>query len=322
MERQLLVQRLDKAWPAKKSIATSMMLANSGISERVLADALKRGVVCRLRRGAYVRAAQWRLLKPWDQEKLRLLAHLLTVRGEPVYSYFSAARLHGLFVWNCSAAVHVTGRSAVSGTSNAKGVTAHHEPLAESEATRLTLRDGSYAMATTLERTVVDCARVGGFSEAVVIGDHALRNNARLDVMWAAIEAMPGRRGVRKARRVLRVLDGRSESPGESRTRLIIAEMPIEQPELQKELIAGDRIYRPDFVWEKQKLIVEFDGDIKYFAYKRTADVILDERKREKRLTELGWRFVRLEWKDLSNPVDVKRRIMALYATSFRSAAA
>lgn len=322
MEQRHLVRRLEKAWPDKALLATSAVLAESGFGERVLAQALKRGLVCRLRRGVYVQAAQWRFLKPWEQDKFRLHAHLLTVRGDPVYSYFSAARLHGLYVWNCGPRVHVTGKSAVSGTSNAKDVAAHHEPLAESESEQLTLRDGNHVLATTLERTVVDCARVGAFAQAVIIGDHAVHNGARLEVMWAAIETMPGRRGVRKARRVLRAIDGRSESPGESRTRLIIAEMPIEQPELQKELFAGDRSYRPDFVWEKQRLIVEFDGDIKYFAYRSTADIILDERKREKRLTELGWRFLRLEWRDLANPVDVKRRIMALYAAPFWSAAA
>lgn len=276
----------------------------------------------RLRRGAYVRAVPWKRLKPWDREKLRLYAHVLTAPREPVYSYFSAARLHGLFIWNCSALVHVTVPAPMTGASEAKDVKLHHDSLTGEEVDHLSLRTGVRVKATTLERTVVDCARVGGFAEAVIIGDHALRKGARLHVMWAMVNAMPGRRGVRRARQVLSALNGLSESPGESRTRLIIAGMKIDQPDLQKELIAGDRAYRPDFVWEKQKLIVEFDGDIKYFAYKPTPEVILDERKRERRLMEAGWQFVRFEWRDLSNPEEVRRRIMDAYSAPLMRMAA
>ncbi|MDO5751941.1 hypothetical protein [Arthrobacter sp.] len=179
----------------------------------------------------------------------------------------------------------------------------------------LILRDGWQVLATTLERTVVDCARGEGFAAAVVIGDHAVRNGASMDTMWAMVNAAPGRRGVRKARRVLRALDGRSESPGETRTRLIIAEMNIAQPDLQVGLVVAGYTYRPDFLWKEQKLIVEFDGDSKYFLYRPTPEVLLAERKREKRLMEAGWSFVRLEWHHLANPAEVKRRILTAFHT-------
>ncbi|MET4003327.1 MULTISPECIES: hypothetical protein [Arthrobacter] len=322
MEQNKLERRLVQAWPAFYQVATSAQLAEAGFGERLLATALDRRLVFRLRKGAYVRAAHWAALKPWDKDKLRILAHIMTVRGEPVYSYFTAARLHGLFIWNSDARIHVTGASASSGTSGARDVVQHHEAVPVTDSHSLLLRTGMSVTVTTLERTVVDCARAGGFAEAVIIGDHALSKGARMAVMLALVDSMPGRRGVRKARRVLHSLDGLSESPGESRTRLIIAGMAIDQPVLQKELLAGGRIYRPDFLWERQKLIVEFDGDIKYFAYERTDKVILEERKREKRLMELGWRFVRLEWKDLANPQEMKRRILAMYNAPFLAAVA
>ncbi|MFQ4147232.1 hypothetical protein AAGW05_00805 [Arthrobacter sp. LAPM80] len=322
MESRVLEQRLARAWPAWTAVAISSQLADAGFGERALATAVQCGLVVRLRRGAYVRTATWQQLKPWDREKIRLQAHLATAPGDPVYSYFSAARLHSLFVWNCGPLVHVTVPSASSGNGGPKDVAAHHEQLAGNETTSLTLHDGHVVTVTTLERTVFDCARTGGYAQAVIVGDHALRCGARLEVIWAMVNAAPGRRGVRRARRVLRSLDGRSESPGESRTRLIIAEMDIDQPVPQWELHAGNRLYRPDFVWEKQKMIVEFDGDIKYFNYQRTADVILEERKRERRLQELGWRFVRLEWADLANPREVKRRILAAYRAPSWPAAA
>ncbi|WP_125610666.1 endonuclease domain-containing protein [Specibacter cremeus] len=127
--------------------------------------------------------------------------------------------------------------------------------------------------------------------------------------MRALVAAMDGYQGVRRARRVLDAVNGRSESAGETRTRLVIAEMSVEQPELQVDLRAGGETYRPDFVWRRFKLIVEFDGDGKYFDYAPTADVLLRERRRENALIEAGWRFIRFTWDDLSDPAGMKRRI-------------
>ncbi|NVM95464.1 type IV toxin-antitoxin system AbiEi family antitoxin domain-containing protein [Arthrobacter wenxiniae] len=322
MGQRTLQERMNTAWPAGTPVATTAQLAGAGVGDRVLAAALKQGNVYRLRRGAYVLAEVWQIQKPWERDKLRLLAHIVTAPGSPRYSYFSAARLHGLFIWNCGPKVHVSSISATSGTGTPKDVVSHHDRLAASDLCSLPLRDGRNVTATTLERTVVDCARTGRFAEAVVIGDSALHRGARIEVMWAMVAAFPGRRGVRRAARVLQALDGRSESPGESRTRLIIVDMDIPQPELQLELWVDGHLYRPDFAWRDRKVIVEFDGDTKYFDFGPTPQVLLAERKREKRLMEAGWRFVRLEWKDLSSPGSVKARILAALTASEASAVA
>lgn len=209
METNSLEQRLRKSWPPLSHVATTAQLAEAGLGERVLSTALKRRLIFRLRKGAYVQAAAWLRKKPWDKEKLRLFAHIVTVRGDPVYSYFSAARLQGLFIWNCSALVHVTTASSNSAASGAKDVHPHHEPLGAGEVEELTLANGMRVTATTLERTVVDCAKAGGFAESVIIGDHALHQGARIEIMWSIVNAIAGRRGVRRARRVLRALDAR-----------------------------------------------------------------------------------------------------------------
>lgn len=321
MDQEQLVKRIEQAWPASCTVATTAQLSEAGVGGRLLAAALSRGIVVRLRQGAYVLTRYWLACKPWDRDKLAILAHIVTVPSDPTYGYFTAARLHGLFIWNCDAKVHMIVTAVPSATSGARDVVEHREHVVDAESERIVLKNGLHVRVTTMERTVVDCARIGGFEQAVIMGDHALSRGARMDVMQALVDANPGRRGIRKARRVLKALDGRSESPGESRTRLIIASMNIEQPVPQLELTVGDSRYRPDFVWEKQKLIVEFDGDIKYFGHNRTDQVILAERKRERRLMELGWRFVRLEWSDLAKPEEVKRRILAQYARPITAAA-
>jgi very-short-patch-repair endonuclease len=59
---------------------------------------------------------------------------------------------------------------------------------------------------------------------------------------------------------------------------------------------------------------LEFDGKIKYFAYKPTPEVFFEERRREKALTEMGWTVLRIEWKDLFHEQELKARIVAALA--------
>ncbi|WP_367643762.1 type IV toxin-antitoxin system AbiEi family antitoxin domain-containing protein [Arthrobacter sp. PAMC 25486] len=58
MDTNNLEQRLNKAWPWTAPLATTTELANAGFGDRALASALNHGLVFRLRRGAYVRAAK------------------------------------------------------------------------------------------------------------------------------------------------------------------------------------------------------------------------------------------------------------------------
>ncbi|BCW46474.1 DUF559 domain-containing protein [Arthrobacter sp. StoSoilB5] len=67
--------------------------------------------------------------------------------------------------------------------------------------------------------------------------------------------------------------------------------------------------YRGDFGWEKQGVILEFDGRSKYFEYAHTEEVVFEERRREKALHAQGWKVVRIEWDDLSRPWDVDRKL-------------
>ena len=318
----LTQQELAKVWPWNTYVATTAQLVNVGLGDRAITAAIKRGHMLRLRKGAYVRADYWLSCSPWRRDKLRLVAHIITAGGMPVYSHFSAALLHGLYVWNVGYRVHVTATSSTSGSSSPKDVVRHREVLDPIELRKVRIRSGQVVAVTSLERTVIDCACFGAFEQAVIIGDSALRKGARLAAMAARVESMPGRRGVRKARRVLRALDARSESAGETRTRLVIAQMDIPMPSLQVELVVDGHVYRPDFLWEDQRLIVEFDGDTKYFDYRPAAEVLVDERKRERRLMEAGWKFVRFEWKDLANPEGMKRRILAAIGPIQTAAAA
>jgi hypothetical protein len=61
----------------------------------------------------------------------------------------------------------------------------------------------------------------------------------------------------------------------------------------------------------KLKIGLEFDGDVKYFAFGPTAEALVRERKRERALIEEGWILLRVEWRDLFDEASLRRRIGA-----------
>ena len=72
--------------------------------------------------------------------------------------------------------------------------------------------------------------------------------------------------GSRQARTVLQLGDGRSESPGESVTRVQFFRYGIPMPEPQYHVInsRGQLVGVSDFGWEEYRHLAEFDGKVKY----------------------------------------------------------
>ncbi len=104
--------------------------------------------------------------------------------------------------------------------------------------------------------------------------------------------------------------DPRSESAGETLTRELIARLNLPMPEAQVEVHSPAGRHRFDFAWKEKKVALEFDGRVKYFGYRPADEVIYQERRREKALTEDGWRLVRAEWKDVFREQEFKNRIL------------
>ena len=100
---------------------------------------------------------------------------------------------------------------------------------------------------------VVQAAASTGLRAGAVAADAALpRGLSREDLTTALAAARLGR-GRRGAARVVALADGRSESPGESWTRLVMAEVGLPTPELQA-LIAdetGTVVARVDFLFRR-----------------------------------------------------------------------
>jgi hypothetical protein len=102
---------------------------------------------------------------------------------------------------------------------------------------------------------------------------------------------------------------GRSESIGESRSRMMIEDHGIAVVPQWKVLHPSGRLAgRVDLLLPEHGLMVEFDGQVKYGRLLKPGQsvehVIRDERAREVLLEELtGLRMMRIVWVDLDNPI-------------------
>lgn len=108
------------------------------------------------------------------------------------------------------------------------------------------------------------------------------------------------------ARRAIAFADGRSQSVGESRSRVAIHSAGLPKPALQYAvpLCAGGTAYA-DFAWPVLRTVGEFDGQIKYGRLLRpgqsAGDAVFAEKRREDavRAEDLG--VVRWTWVDLDH---------------------
>jgi predicted transcriptional regulator of viral defense system len=212
-----------------------------------LARLRRRGEIVRVRRGAYAQPTETRATDSLAAEathRLLIAATVPQLTDGAVISHASAALIHGLPTWpEGLERVHIS-RDRNYGGKTRSVVVVHSAPFVAEDVVEMT-----GVQLTSLARTVVDLARSGSFDQAVTAGDRALAiglSRARLDQVLIRMKRWPY---VRQARRVVAFLDGRSESAGESLSRVRMAEDGLPAPELQRQIIdaRGRPIGRVDF---------------------------------------------------------------------------
>ena len=158
-------------------------------------------------------------------------------------------------------------------------------------------------LVSNVSDTVVDLARWGGLTQGVCAMDAALaaRLCTRAELTDAVDRLATGARGIRSARTATHLTDARSESPGESLSRVRMWQATLPHPDLQHEVHIDDHTYRLDFLWPRTKVVGEFDGRIKYRKNsfgKDAEDTVLNERRRELALTRAGYDVARWTWEE------------------------
>jgi very-short-patch-repair endonuclease len=152
---------------------------------------------------------------------------------------------------------------------------------------------------------IVQTGLVAGAESAIVSADSALRMTlVTQEAIHDAVVQFTGHPGVATVRPVLSLADGRHESPGESRTAFLLRRLGFHL-EPQFVVVAEGRRYRADFRISGTRVLVEFDGAVKYDE----PGTVFAEKQREDALRRAGWVIVRLVWRDLASPDVVRRRV-------------
>jgi hypothetical protein len=289
-------------------------LLAAGLSDDDLSRLCRSGGLGRVRRGAYIDAADERMHTREARHALAARAAILQLAPGAVASHVSAAVLHALPVWGMRLdRVHVT-RDGTSGVHRRRSLHVHVTPLAAEE---VTVVDG--VAVTTVARTVADLARAEPFAPAVAAVDTALRRQmVTRTAVERLVESAAGRHGVRAARRAVAFADGDAESVGESRSRVLLARARVPKPLLQWEVPGRQRVGRCDFGWPELRTVGEFDGRVKYGRLLRPGqdpgDVVFAEKRREDAIRDAGFRVVRWVWDDLDDFEEVVERLHTAFA--------
>ncbi len=290
-------------------------LRERGVSDKAIRRLVRSRSLVRVRHGCYApqlqKDSEW---TPNAEDLLQVYRHAtLTKReGGQVYSHTSSARLWGLHLWNVDDTIHLSQSKTPAGQRGPL-LKVHQVRIPEDQ---ITTRHGFRV--TTLERSIVDSARVLGYRQGLILADHGLRNGADRQTMNSIADSLRGHKGIPMARAALGAASGLAESPGETLTRHFFHTMNLPVPVEQYAVETRLGQHRLDFAYPELMLAVEFDGKTKYFDYRPTSEALFNERRREKALTEMGWQFVRIEWADLFREAELKERILVAIARAER----
>ena len=214
-------------------------------------------------------------------------------------SHFSAAVRHGWQVKLPPVRPHVTvAKNRLLTPQQHRGVDVHRIALGPDD------RDGH---ATSRDRTLLDCMRLGAFDEGLCVADSALRDGFRLDRLRAIARDARGP-GSSQVRRVAAHADGRSANAFESTLRAIGIGVPGLHLEPQVSIRDGSTFLgRPDLVDERLGILLEADS----FEWHGSRAALRRDARRYDRFTVHGWLVLRFSWEDVMLDAAWVRSILA-----------
>ena len=304
----LSITSLDAALVAtarsQHGMLTTAQAAQAGLSAPVLVKLVQAGVLQHPGRGLYAIAALCESdPQAWHRQ---LCAGAFLLYPDAVLAGTTALLAHGIPVWGAPLGVPTILRPI----KRAGGMTAFWVRPARGE-TLSTEWGPASPPASALVQHAVDHGIVTG----VVSADAALREGSvTLDQLTEQVDAVATWPRSSRAASMLRLVDGRRESVGESRCGVALALAGIDvTPQVTLRDERGHFVARVDFLVDGTKVVIEFDGKVKYAA--GDPRVLWGEKRREDRLRGLGYVVVRITWAQLERPGDVAAAVRAALAT-------
>lgn len=300
---------------SEKGVFLRSEAADLGYDDKAVTAAVRQGAWHRVRRGAYTLQPIWSGADLVARHQIRCRAVLRSMGPHVALSHTSAVVELGIATWGVDLRrVHVTRLDGRSGGVEPDVV--HHEGVVGDR--DLTEHNGLPIVAAP--RAVVEAGSLVNVERGLVIADSALHRGAVKEAeLAAAFTRMTCWPGTRSLQIVMRLADGRAESPGESRVRFICWEQGLPKPDLQYKVFSanGRLVGITDFAWPAHRLLGEFDGRGKYGRLlapgRSSEDAVFAEKTREDRLRELtGWSMIRFVWTDLEDHAGMAARARRL----------
>lgn len=285
----------------------------AGIGLRELTEGVRSGALVRVARGAYVRSAELRRTRFEARYAVRSIA---VVRARPdalAASHTSAAAIYGLPTPSWSdERIHVCHRTRIGTTRRQRRVTVHCCPAEDA----ITVWGGVAIVLPAV--AAIQTALLGSLVEGVSVMDAVRqRELASEDQVLEWLDRLERVPRVSRARRALELSDGKAQSPKESHLRLIlqdlgytvVAQHPVEED--------GRVFAYADFYIPELRVVVEFDGRVKYRRADGEGDdmAVYREKVREDRIRRLNLGVARIVTSDLARPDLVDRRVRAAAST-------
>jgi hypothetical protein len=243
---------------ALSGVALTRDLSDCGYGRHGVTALVRAGRLVRVRAGAFVEGSRYSDSDAVTRHLFEARAVARSLGLSYAVSHLSAAATLGLpVVTSDLGRVHVS--TVDQGRSRRDRRLCVHSPVSASD---LTVHGGVLVVNAAL--AVVQTASYEGLRAGLIAADAALARGLVTAGDLAGALASSGVAG--EAARAVEMADGRSESPGESWSRLVFAGLALPAPELQVEIRdAGGRLVgRVDFLFRERRLIVEFDGKVKY----------------------------------------------------------
>jgi hypothetical protein len=274
-----LDDELEKLFDSQGGVAASGQIL-ARISRRRFEAAVNCGVLERMWQGIYCRGEQT------DELRLRGL-DFSTGKSVPVCLGTAAARFG--FDTEDTVDLHVL-NPAGGQLRCADGLVVHRRDGAP-----LVVVNGRPVTAPAW--TAVEVARGLRRPRALATLDAALRSETcdRVEIWRAAVE-QSGRRGIVAVRELIPLADALAESPMESEARLAMIDGGLPTPELQYEIIDGNRERRRvDFAWPEHRVAVEYDS----VDWHSNPDALKNDRRRRAALEAVGWVIISIVFEDV-----------------------
>jgi len=276
--RNGLVPVVDDWWVSDRLVVATEALADGSLTRRDL-----RRSYTKLHRNVYVRSGVE--LTAVDRARA---AWLWSGRHATLVGHSAAALLGSRWVPEDAPVEIVHSRRPPP-----NGITVRSYELRDDE-----IRPVGEIACTTVARTAYDLGRRLPLESAVIRVDALLNATAVPEHAVELVARMhPGARGVRRLQRVMELVDAGSESPQETRLRLLLVRSDLPRPATQIP-IRDDRgrvVRRVDMGWAEWRVGVEYDGEQHWTG----PDDYANDIDRLEFLAARGWCIVRVSARQL-----------------------